>query len=272
MQPSHGLCGKIGNHAGDGHSTKNVRQRSHRAHRDHHIHHNHMININAVRNICLHIQLWEKAAELNPEGYTFTAEHITRIYEYYLPKIEQTLSIFPKEIFSKASTKPLELVLVRAITGDVNMGTLNSRQSMQFWNKDVPHVVVALDENFEYELLRSFYLYMETRLLSKSNALYEWYRINPPEFAYDEDYVDNYFRTDTSLMEGETPYFIDKLSMSFAREDRATIFAYACLEEGEDYFKTSVLQTKLKRICKGIREAYGLKKVTAEFLWEQYKG
>lgn len=217
------------------------------------------------------IIIWESAAELDPDGYTFTAEYLTQIYEYYLPKIDKILSIFPKEIYSKSASQPLQLALVRSITGDVNQNTLPSRGSMQFWNKDMPFVVVTLGENFEYELLRSFYLHMETRLLSKTNALYEWYRINPAEFFYDEDYVDNYFRTDLSLLEGDTPYFIDKISMSFAREDRASIFAYACMEEGEGYFKTPILQEKLKRICKGIREAYGLKKVTTQFLWEQYK-
>lgn len=217
------------------------------------------------------ILIWESAAAMMPENYVFTAEHITQLYEYYLPKLEQTLSIFHTRIFERASTQRLQLALVRSITGDLNLGTLPTRQSMQFWNKDIPFVVVTLDENFEYELLRSFYLYMETRLLSKSQILYEWYRQNPAEFFYDEDYVDNYFRTDISLTEGENPYFIDKFSMSFAREDRATVFATACMADGGDRFKTPVLQEKLSRICKAIREAYGLKKVTTEFIWEQYK-
>ena len=89
-------------------------------------------------------------------------------------------------------------------------------------------------------------------------------------FVYDDDYIQNLKRIDTTYIEGEKPYFINLFSMSFAREDRATIFEYACAPGNEEYFKTPVLQEKLKRICKGIREAYGLKKVETEFLWEQY--
>ena len=58
--------------------------------------------------------------------------------------------------------------------------------------------------------------------------------------------------------------------MSYAKEDRATIFEYACMPGNEEIFKSAAIQKKLQRICKGIREAYGLKKVEKEFLWEQY--
>lgn len=219
----------------------------------------------------INIVIGEAAADFTPKNYVFTPEYLTWIYEQYLPKLEQLLSVFPQDIYTKTSYGKLQLVLVRSITGDVNLGTLPDRGSMQFWNGDTPVMAVALDGNFAYEFLRSFYLYMENRVLSRSDDLYEWYRQNPAEFAYDEDYVDNFYRTDTTYMEGEDPYFIDKFSMSYAREDRATIFAYGCLAEGEEYFKTPVLQKKLKRICSAIREAYGLKKSTAQFIWEQYK-
>ena len=58
--------------------------------------------------------------------------------------------------------------------------------------------------------------------------------------------------------------------MSYAKEDRGQIFAYACMEGNEEYFRAPVIQEKLKRISKGIREAFGLKDVEDAFLWEQY--
>ena len=87
---------------------------------------------------------------------------------------------------------------------------------------------------------------------------------------YDDSYITNQSRTDTTYLEGGNKYFIDLFSMSFAKEDRATIFEYACMPGNEDCFKTWAMQQKLKKICNGIREAYGLKKVETKFLWEQY--
>ena len=114
------------------------------------------------------------------------------------------------------------------------------------------------------------YHYMETRLLSKSSALYEWHKYNPKGFTYDNSYLANLDRTDMTYVEGDKRYFIDLFSMSYAKEDRARIFEYACMPGNEDLFKIPAIQTKLQRICKGIREAYGLNKVETVFLWEQY--
>ena len=38
----------------------------------------------------------------------------------------------------------------------------------------------------------------------------------------------------------------------------------------EPLFAASPLQYKLKMLCQGIREAFGLKKSPENFLWEQY--
>lgn len=216
------------------------------------------------------ILIWKDAAATAPVNQVFTEEHITQLYEYYLPKLEQALSVFPEGFFTKTVDQKLRIALLRDITGDPTQGTLAKAEYVQFWNKRLPVVAVTLGEDFERNLYHGLYLYMETRLLSKSSALYEWYRLNPSDFVYDDDYIQNLKRIDTTYLEGEKPYFIDLFSMSFAREDRATIFEYACMPGNEEYFNTPVLQEKLKRICKGIREAYGLKKVSAEFLWEQY--
>jgi hypothetical protein len=216
------------------------------------------------------ILLWKNASATEPDNQTFTAEHLTQLYTHYLPKLDAALSVFPQGFFTKTVDQKLKIALLREITGDPAKGTLAQTECVQFWNQRMPVVAITMGEDFEQNLYHGLYLYMETRLLSKSNALYEWYRINPSDFVYDDDYIQNLKRVDTTYIEGEKPYFIDLFSMSFAREDRATIFEYACQEGNEEYFKTPVLQEKLKRICKGIREAYGLKKVTTEFLWEQY--
>ena len=213
------------------------------------------------------ILIWEDAAKTAPKKKTFTQEHMTQLYAHYLPKIEQVLSTFPKGLFTKSSTGALRIALLHEIAGtDIPAGM----ECLQFWNGDVPVVAITLGEDFESNLYHGIYLYMEARILSKSSALYEWYKYNPSKFDYDNDYIANSKRTDTTYITGKKPYFVDLFSMSYAKEDRATIFEHACMPGNEEIFKSAVIQKKLQRICKGIREAYGLKKVETEFLWEQY--
>lgn len=216
------------------------------------------------------ILVWQDAAATAPADQYFTCEYVTQLYEHYLPKLEEALSVFPEGFFGKTSGGKLQIALLRTITGDPSKGTLAQTDCVQFWKGNVPVVAVTMGEDFEQNLYHGVYLYMETRILSKSSALYEWYRINPAAFDYDNSYITNLDRKDTTYIEGEKPYFIDLFSMSYPKEDRATIFEYACMPGNEEYFETKVLQEKLKRICKGIREAYGLKTVETEFLWEQY--
>lgn len=216
------------------------------------------------------ILVWQAAADTAPADQIFTGEHVTQLYDYYLPQLEQALSIFPEGFFSQNSGAALQIALLQKIAGEPAWGTLAETDCVQFWNSNVPVVAVTLGEDFERNLYHGVYLYMETRLLSKSSALYEWFRLNPSDFDYDNSYIKNLDRAGVTYIETPKPYFINLFSMSYAKEDRATIFEYACMPGNEEYFEAAVLQEKLRRICKGIREAYGLKKAETEFLWEQY--
>jgi hypothetical protein len=82
--------------------------------------------------------------------------------------------------------------------------------------------------------------------------------------------VTNQFREDYQYLEDENRVFIDMYSMSYPKEDRARIFEYAMMEGNESYFQSDIMQLKLKTLCKGIREAFNLKKYTEPLLWEQY--
>ena len=71
-------------------------------------------------------------------------------------------------------------------------------------------------------------------------------------------------------MQPDTRSFVDTYSMSYPKEDRARIFEYAMTAGNAPLFAASPLQYKLKMLCQGIREAFGLKKSPENFLWEQY--
>lgn len=218
----------------------------------------------------IRILVWEDAAAAAPADHVFTAEHNTQIYDYYLPKLEKMLSAFPKDFFAQTSGVDLQFALVHGISGEPMWGSLAQSTNLQFWNDDVPVIALVLSENLERNFYHGIYHFIETRIMSKSTALYEWNKLNPEGFEYDNNYITNQERTDTSYIEGENRYFIDLFSMSYAKEDRARIFECACMPGNEELFEYSVLQTKLQRICKGIRNAFGLSETDNAFLWEQY--
>ena len=64
-------------------------------------------------------------------------------------------------------------------------------------------------------------------------------------------------RDDRSLIDGENRAFIDYYSMTFPKEDRATIFEYACMPGNEEIFKSAAIQKKLQRICRIKRKRFG---------------
>ena len=46
--------------------------------------------------------------------------------------------------------------------------------------------------------------------------------------------------------------------MSFEKEDRARIMEYAMTPGHEDLFQSPYMQAKLRQLCLGIREAFGM--------------
>ena len=94
--------------------------------------------------------------------------------------------------------------------------------------------------------------------------------LNPAGFTYDLDYAANRERHAEEYLQPNTRSFIDTYSMSFPKEDRARIMECAMQSGNEDLFRSPVMQAKLSCLSKAIREAYGLKKSTVTFRWEQY--
>lgn len=213
---------------------------------------------------------WNDAVSVAPADHVFTAEHSTQIYDHYLPKLEELLSAFPKELLAQADGEKLQFALVHEITGEPMWGSLAQSTNLQYWSDNGPVVALVLNEKLEQNFYHGMYHFIETRILSKSSALYEWNRLNPEGFEYDNNYITNQERTDTSYIEGEQRYFVDVFSMSYAKEDRARIFEHACTPGNEEMFNAPVLQTKLRRICNGIRTAFEITDTENSFLWEQY--
>lgn len=213
------------------------------------------------------ILLWKDAAQLAPSDHVFEPEYLTQAYERFLPELEAALASLPKEFYGEDK---LRIAIVRSMTGDPEQGSLKTSTNLQYWIGQEPVIALTIGSDTLRNFRHAMAHLIDTQVLSKSSAFYEWNTLNPKGFAYDNNYITNAERTDTTYIEGEKPYFIDLFSMSYAKEDRARIFEYACMPGNEELFKAPVLQAKLRRICRGIREVYHLENSEEKFLWEQY--
>lgn len=223
----------------------------------------------------LDIRIWETAVEVQPWDYDLKIEYQVPVIRETLEQLEGLLADFPEDFFQLAmegmEDGSLHLCLVRTLEGSLESGSLETAGGIQFWDGNDAYVAVAVGDTFERTFYHELFHAIETRVLSKSIAYYRWDELNPTGFEYDNDYIANQSRDGSQYLEDDTTRcFIDAYSMSYAKEDRARIFEYACTDGNESYFISYTMQRKLRTLCQGIREAYGLKKSEEVFLWEQY--
>ena len=223
------------------------------------------------------IRVWEDAQKVLPSDYTFETEYLVPAYEEYLPVLEKTLSAFPegflKKLEKESKNGVLTISLVRQLYGDNALGSLTTASGVHFWNDGSGYIAVAMgdvDMDMDKNLCHELFHAIDSYVMSDCTLYDNWPDLNPDGFIYDYDYISNQFREDDQYLEDENRAFIDMYSMSYPKEDRARIFEYAMMEGNESYFQSDTMQLKLRTLCKGIREAFKLKKYSQPLLWEQY--
>jgi hypothetical protein len=127
-----------------------------------------------------------------------------------------------------------------------------------------------MDEKMEQSFYHELFHIIDSRVMSKCSLYDTWDTLNPKGFSYDYDYIANQNREDYQLTEGDRRAFIDIYAMSYPKEDRARIFEYAMLAHQEEVFASDIMQSKLSRLCAGIRKGLGISKSTENLPWEQY--
>lgn len=207
------------------------------------------------------------AAATVPKGLSVETEYLVPAFEQYVPVLERLLTQFPEDFFAKAAQRTpsglIHIALVRSFAGQVSdMPVLHFRQDGEIY------LILQMDGDLQQNFYHSVSHMIETRLLSSCTALYDWDKLNPEGFSYDNDYRKNLDRDDAQYLQGADRGFIDTFSMSFAREDRARILEYACMPGNEELFQCRILQQKLQMLCAGIREAFFLD--GSAYIWEQY--
>ncbi len=220
------------------------------------------------------IAIGDAAVAAEPWDYDLKLEYQVPVILRELGELDQLLEGYPEGFLAAAAEGTnggaITICLVRSITGSPESGVLNTVSGIQFRHEGGIYVALAVGGALDDELYHQLYYAIETRLLSSSNDCYEWNKLNPKKFRYDYDYDVNAQRTDTKYLEGKNRYFIDMGSMYSPSADRARIMEYAMMAGNEEYFQSEYMQKKLRTLCTGLREAFGLKKSPETYLWEQY--
>lgn len=221
----------------------------------------------------IRILIGEDAVAAQPWEYHLEALYHVPVIMQQLETLDELLSGYPKGFLTAAAEGTGDVItvcLVKQILGSPESGNLTSVDGAQFRSGSSIMIALTMGSDLQQNLYHQMYYAIETRLLSSSNDCYQWEKLNPKKFSYDYDLERNAQRSAEQYLTGKNRYFIDIYSMFSPSADRATIMQYAMTEGNEAVFQSEYMQKKLKTLCTGIREAFGMKQSPESFLWEQY--
>lgn len=218
------------------------------------------------------ILIYRDAVALEPWDYRLDYEYQSAVLRRELEALDRRLSNFPAGFLKTLANTftALRICLVGEITPAADAGSPEAVSGIQFMEGYDAYIALSCGQNTEYALYHELCHLMETVVLTESTAYDRWDMLNPEGFQYDNAYVSNQSREVGPWLREGKEYFIDTYSMSYAKEDRARILEYAMTEGHEELFRSPNLQAKLKQLCTGIREAFGLEDYEGTLLWEQY--
>lgn len=211
---------------------------------------------------------WDAIA-VQPWDYSLELEYQPAVIRDQLETLNIVLDNFPEGLFANLY-REVSICIVRSIRGNAESGSVEAARGLQFWDGYEPYVVLTAGDTLEGAFYHEMFHVLDSDILSNTRVYYHWENLNPDGFAYFGDYT-TYLEADADkYLQDEDRVFIDAYSMCFSREDRARIMEYACQEGNAHYFQSETMQLKLKKLCEGIRQAFGLKNYPESFLWEQY--
>ena len=215
----------------------------------------------------------EDAVAVQPWEYHLEPQYQVPVIMQQLEMLDELLAGYPQGFLAAAAEGTgdvITLCLVKSIEGSPESGNLDLVEGAQFRSGSRMMVALTVGTDLQKNLYHQMYYAIETRLLSSSNDCYQWDKLNPKKFSYDYDAERNAQRSPEQYLSGKNRYFIDVFSMFSPSADRATIMQYAMTPGNEEVFQSEYMQKKLKTLCTGIRESFGMKQSPESFLWEQY--
>jgi hypothetical protein len=210
---------------------------------------------------------------LESDDYGLIYEHQPAVILNALEQLEQAMSIFPEGFFQTAAeisdSRKLHIGLVRGLNRK-NTGVPEGVDALQYWVDGNAWMALSVGDTVQEQFIHELAHLLDTFVYSKNVAYDEWSKLNPKDFAYDLSYFQYEAHSDSKYLSGKEQAFVDTYSMTYPKEDRARIFDCALAEGNEELFASKTMQSKLRQLCVGIRNAFGWKKDSRTFPWEQY--
>ena len=210
----------------------------------------------------VNLHVGKEAIEVNG-NYELVDEYQPESLSLMMDQLEEVLAMFPDKFLKKSlASGKLHISLVRSIPGNKDM--------VQFYDNSNAYIVLAAGSNLKNSFLHGAAYIIDSHVLGNSRDYDTWKKLNPSGFDYDYSYYVYQKHEDSEYLVDATRAFADAYGMTFPHEDRCTLFVAAMGEGNESMFQTKTMQAKLKRMCQGIREAYGYEKNGKTYQWEQY--
>ena len=222
------------------------------------------------------ILLWTDATAFQPQGHTLTPEYQAPLLQEELRQLETILSLYPegflKEAAKSTSCGFIQICLVRSIHDSGFEDCCSDTIGLQYWD-DRANAYISIPSQpdlSKQSICHQLFHIIESRVMTVCKAYDSWDNLNPKGFSYSYDDMLTHEQQDSKWLEGKNRAFIDRDSMRYPREDRARIMECAMMPGNEALFESTLMQKKLRQLCLGIREAFGLKSTAKTLLWEQY--
>lgn len=210
----------------------------------------------------IHVHVGADALSVD-DGYALTDEYLVSAMTDMMDRLESLLAKFPADFMKESLAKgEMHVSFVREIAGDQDM--------VQFYENGDAYIILEISDNMEDRFLHGLAYVIDSHVLGNSRDFDSWKKLNPKEFDYDYSYYSYKNHEDSEYLKDETRAFADAYGMTFPHEDRSRLFVAAMGEDNAELFAADVMQAKLKRLCQGIREAYGYERSKDIYAWEQY--
>lgn len=206
------------------------------------------------------IRIWQDAAK-DTENHLVVPEYQPQVIDGMLDQLETAMQQFP-ENFLKDSIRSgsFRISLVRSISsGD---------PWVQYWNGGDCCILISSQTDVKQAFMEAVGYGIDSRVLGNSRDYDTWNKLNPAGFQYGQVPKDD--EGNVRYLEGEDQTFVNQEAMTSPTEDRRQLFVAAIAEDNAEVFAAKPMQAKLRRMCEGIREAYGLEKEQVVYFWEQY--
>ena len=210
----------------------------------------------------IHISVGADAVAVTGE-YELEEEFQVQALATMMDQLEVGLAMFPDGFLQESLAKgELYISLVRSIGG--------GKEVVQFYEGGNAYVVIAASDKILESFLHGVAYIIDSHVLGNSRDYDDWQDLNPWKFDYDYNYYEHESHADSDYLTYAGRYFVDTYAMTYPHEDRCRTFVYAMLDETAAHFHPSQMQDKLRQLCKGIREAYGIEGNGVEYRWEQH--